>query len=309
MDRKIKVPTRVLFYAGAVLWGLIVMIGLVLLFFPYQKVLKIAAQNVLGANNMIVSVQGAHFGFGGFQASKILVGHPAVEGKPIIELRGIDVTWSPLSLLTGKLTIFSKATAYDGTVECVIDGIPVFLAANPDLRIRFNNVNLAKYPEGTLPWLNGLSGSMSGWIRKEVSLAHSERQKGSFRITMTAGEMKELHIKSLERFILAYKEILAEGKMSGSTIQVDRIVLDGEGIRLKGSGTIEKAGSDKKINLKLLCENPSAAGPLPNGSVITVTGSHWTPTISISTEAPQQTDKQAGSTGTEKGQGGAKTAL
>jgi autotransporter translocation and assembly factor TamB len=118
MDRSVKVPTRVLFYAGAVLWGLIVMIGLVLLFFPYQKVLKIAAQNVLGANNMIVSVQGADFGFSGFKASKILVGHPAVEGKPLLELRGVDVTWSQLSLLTGSLAIFSKATAYDGTVEC-----------------------------------------------------------------------------------------------------------------------------------------------------------------------------------------------
>jgi len=309
MDRKVKVPKKALFYIGAVLWGLVVMIALVLIFFPYQKVLKIAAHNVLGANNMIVSVQGAHFGFGGFRASKILVGHPAVEGKPVIELRGIDVTWSPLSLLTGKLTVFSKATAYDGTVECVIDGIPVLFAANPDLRIRFNNVNLAKYPEGTLPWLNGLSGSMSGWIRKEVSLARSERQKGSFRITMTAGEMKELHVKNLERFILPYKEIVAEGKMSGSTIQIDRIRVDGEGIQLKGSGTIEKTGSDKKINLKLLCENPSASGPLPNGSVITVTGSHWSPTISVSTDAPQQVDKQAGGAGVEKSQGEAKTAL
>jgi type II secretion system protein N len=294
---KVKVPTRALFYTGVVLWGLAVFTGLVLIFFPYQKVLKIAAQNVLGANKMIVSVQGAHFGFGGFQASKILVGHPEVEGKPLIELRAIDVTWSPLSLLTGALTIFSKATAYDGTVECTIDGVPVLLATNPVLRIRFNNVNLAKYPEGTLPWLNGLSGNMSGWIKKEVSLARPEKQKGSFRITMTAGEMKELHVKNLERFVLAYKEIVAEGKIAGSTIQVDRIVLDGEGIRLKGSGTIEKAGSDKKINLKLLCENPSGAGPLPNGSVITVTGSHLTPTVSVSTEPPQPPEKQAASTG------------
>jgi type II secretion system protein N len=306
---KIKVPTRALFYAGTVLWGLVVMIGLVLIFFPYQKVLKIAAQNVLGANKMIVSVQGAHFGFNGFQASKILVGHPAVEGKPLIDLRAIDVTWSPLSLLTGALTIFSKATAYDGTVECTIAGVPVLLTANPDLRIRFNNVNLAKYPEGTLPWLNGLSGSMSGWIKKEVSLARPEKQKGSFRIIMTAGEMKELHVKNLERFVLAYKEIVAEGKISGSTILVDRIVVDGEGIRLKGSGTIEKAGSDKKINLKLLCENPSGAGPLPNGSVITVTGSHLAPTVSVSAEAPQLPEKQAARTGAESDQGRVKAAL
>lgn len=306
---RVKIPAKALFYMGAVLWGLVVMVGLLLIFFPYQTVLKITAQNVLGANKMIVSVQGAHFGLKGFQASKILVGHPEVEGKPLMELRAIDVTWSPLSLFTGALTIFSKATAYDGTVECTIEGVPVLLASNPDLRIRFNNVNLAKYPEGTLPWLNGLSGSMSGWIKKEVSLARPEKQKGSFRIIMTAGEMKELHVKNLERFVLAYKEIVAEGKISGSTIHVDRIVVDGEGIRLKGSGTIERAGSDKKINLKLLCENPSGAGPLPNGSVITVTGSHLAPTLSVSTEAPQPPEKQAVTKNSENSQWRIKAAL
>jgi hypothetical protein len=87
---------------------------------------------------------------------------------------------------------------------------------------------------------------MSGSIRKEVSLARPEKQTGSFRITMTAGEMKELQIKNLERFVLAYKEIVAEGKMSGSTIQVDRIVVDGEGIRQKEAARLKRRVPTKR---------------------------------------------------------------
>jgi hypothetical protein len=184
-----------LFYTTITLWGLIVMVVVVLLFFPYQKALKIASQNVLGAGKMIVSLEGVSLGFMSAEASKIVVGHAAVDGKPLFELRKIHVRWYPLSLLTGRLNILSKAAAYDGVVECIIEGIPVIATASPRMSIKFTNVNLAKYPEGTLPWFKGISGNMSGWIRKEVPLGRLDKQKGT-RIQRGGGRRKDSRIDS-----------------------------------------------------------------------------------------------------------------
>ena len=282
-----------LIYAGIILWGIGIMLSTILLFFPYQKALKIVSQNLLGSSRMAVALEGSRFGFTSAQATKIVVGHPAVEGKPLFEIRKVDVRWYPLSLLTGKLAIFCKALVYDGTVECSIDRIPMFSKGSPYLRINFENVNLAKYPEGTLPWFKGMSGSMSGWIKEEVPLDRSDKQKGSFRIVMTAGEIKEIQLKGLENFVLPYKEVLAEGRISGSKIYVDRIVVDGGTMTLKGNGTIERGGDEQRVNLTLACENTSKASPLAIGSVIAVTGNQWHPTVTISTEPMQQGEKVA----------------
>ncbi len=86
---------------------------------------------MLGSSRMIVALEGSRFGFISAQASKVVVGHVAVEGKPLFELRKVYVRWYPLSLLTGKLAIFCRAIAYDGIVECSIDGIPVLCNGNP----------------------------------------------------------------------------------------------------------------------------------------------------------------------------------
>jgi len=277
-----------LFYAGVTLWGVVVMLGIILIFFPYQRALKIVSQNVLGSSRMIVALEGPRLGFMTAQASRVAVGHVAVEGKPLFELRRVYVRWHPLSLLFGKLAILCTAVAYDGAVTCSIDGIPLRASGSPFMKITFENVNLAKYPEETLPWFKGMSGSMSGWVKKEVPWERSDRQKGSFRITMTAGELKELHIKGLQNFVLGYKEVAAEGRISGSTIYVDKILVDGDGIKLKGKGTIERGEPDQRVNLTFACESASKDSPLANGSVITVTGHQWSPTITISTEPAQQ---------------------
>ena len=264
------------------------MLGTILVFFPYQRALKIVSQNLLGSNRVIVALEGPHFGLTGAQASKIVVGHLAVEGKPLFELRKIDARWHPLSLLTGKLAIFCTALAYDGMVECSIDGIPVLAKGSPFMRIKFENVNLAKYPEGALPWFNGMSGSLSGWIKEEASLETKVNQKGSFRIVMTAGEIKGIRVKGLPNLVLPYKEVLAEGRITGSKIYLDEILVDGENIALKGNGTIERGGDEQRVNLTLACENTSRMSPLAKGSVISVTGDQWHPTITISTEPVQQ---------------------
>jgi hypothetical protein len=203
------------------------------------------------------------------------------------------VRWNPLSLLAGKLAIFCRAIAYDGIVDCSIDGIPLSAKGSPLMRIKFVNVNLAKYPEGTLPWFKGMSGNMSGWIKSEVPLQRSDKKKGSFQITMTGGEIRDMQVKGLQNFVLGYSKIMAEGRISGTKIYVDTIRVDGEGITLKGNGTIEKGGDERSINLTLACENTSKTSPLANGSVITVRGNQWSPTITISTEPVQQGEKVA----------------
>ncbi len=288
-----KLASQSLIYAGIVLWGVVVMLGIVLIFFPYQKTLKIVSQNLLGSSHMIVALEGSRFGFTNAQASKLLVGHVAVEGKPLFELRKVYVRWNPLSLLAGKLAIFCRAIAYDGIVDCSIDEIRVSGNGSPLMRIKFENVNLAKYPEGTLPWFKEMSGNMSGWIKSEVPLKRSDKKKGAFQITMTAGEIKDMQVKGLQNFVLAYSKIRAEGRISGSKIYVDIIRVDGDGITLKGNGTIEKVGDERSINLTLACENTSKTSPLADGSIITVTGNQWSPTITISTEPVQQGEKVA----------------
>ncbi len=288
-----KLIKQSLIYAGIIMWGIAVMLTTVLVFFPYQKALKIISQNLLASSRMIVAVEGPRFGFTSVQVSKIIVGHVAVQGKTLFELRKIDARWDPLSLLIGKLAIFCRAYAYDGMVECSIDSISMLSKVNPNMKIKFENVNLAKYPEGTLPWFKGMSGSMSGWIREEVPLERSGKQKGSFRIVMTAGEIKDVQVKGLQNFVLPYKEVLAEGRISESKIYLDNIVVDGENISLKGNGAIERGGDEQRVNLTLACENTSKTSLLANGSVITVTGDQWHPTITISTEPAQQGEKVA----------------
>ncbi|MGD0233852.1 MAG: type II secretion system protein GspN [Syntrophorhabdales bacterium] len=288
-----RLTKQSLLYVGIALWGVAVMLSTILLFFPYQKALKIVSQNLLGSSRIIVALEGPRFGFISAQASRVVIGHVAVEGRPLFELRKIDARWHPLSLLTGRLAIFCRALAYDGMVECSIDGIPVLAKGSPYMKMKFENVNLAKYPEGTLPWFKGMSGSMSGWIKEEMPLERSDKQKGSFRIIMTAGEIKDVQIKGLRNFVLPYKEVVAEGRISGSKIYVDKIVVDGEGIRLNGNGTLESGGDEQRVNLTLTCENTSQISPLANGSVITVTGNQWSPTITISTEPVQHGEKVA----------------
>lgn len=288
-----KLASQSLIYAGIVLWGIVVMLSIVLIFFPYQKTLKIVSQNLLGSSRMIVALEGSRFGFTNAQASKVLVGHVAVEGKPLFELRKVYVRWNPLSLLAGKLAIFCRAIAYDGIVDCSIDGIPLSAKGSPLMRIKFENVNLAKYPEGTLPWFKGMTGNMSGWIKSEVPLQRSDKKKGSFQITMAGGEIRDMQVKGLQNFVLGYSKIMAEGRISGTKIYVDTIRVDGDGITLKGNGTIEKGGDERSINLTLACENTSKTSPLANGAVITVKGNQWSPTITISTEPVQQGEKVA----------------
>ncbi len=269
------------------------MLGTVLIFFPYQKALRIVSQNLMGSSTISVALDGPRFGFASVQVARIVIGHAAVQGKPLFEIKKIDARWNPLSLLTGKLSVFCRAVAYDGTIETSIESIPVFAGSTPSLRINFTNVNLAKYPEATLPWFKSLSGKLSGWIREEIPFQGSEKQKGTFRVVLAAGEINQMQVKGLENLVLPYKEVITEGRIAGSKIYLDKIVVDGEGVVLKGNGSIERAGLDTRLAMRLTSENSSSTSVLANGTVITVTGNQWHPAITISTEPEQKAEKKA----------------
>jgi type II secretion system protein N len=222
----------------------------------------------------------------GVRVKKALVGHEAVQGKPVAELSDIRISWQPWSLLTGKLSITSQASAYDGIVRCDVVGVPVLTTNNPSMTIGFNKINLAKYPPGTLPWFKGITGTADGSITRETPLLQPTKEKGSFRLTIRNGEIRDLYTKNLPGIVVPFKEITAEGRLEGSQAIIDRVFLSGSGITMKGSGTLTKGDPYPAINLKLSYESQSKGIPLPPKGIIVMSGSQWSPTVTVSTETP-----------------------
>jgi hypothetical protein len=85
--------------------------------------------------------------------------------------------------------------------------------------------------------------------------------------------------------------VVAEGRIAGSIVHLDKILVEGDGVSLKGRGIIDRGQPEQKINLTLVCESSSNTSPLANGAVITVTGNQWSPTIAISSEPAPQAEK------------------
>lgn len=275
------------FYAAAVLWGLFVTAVVVHLFFPYQRALKIAFQNVAGSSKMAVSMDGVRLSPFGLRVTRALIGHDAVQGKPVAELTNIRIRWLPWSLLTGKFSIASEASAYGGTVTCDIRGIPVLTNNNPSMAVRFSKINLAKYPPETLPWFKGISGMAEGSITREVPLLHPAKEKGAFRLTIMNGEIRDLYTKNLQGLIVPFKEITADGRLSGPQVIIDRVRLSGSGININGNGRLTKGDPYPTIYLKLLYESHSALVPLPPRGTIVMSGGQWSPTVTVSTETEE----------------------
>lgn len=278
------------FYGGVVVWGLLVMALIVHLFFPYQTALKIAFQNVVGGSKMAVSMDGVSVASTGVHIKKALIGHEAVQGKPIVELSDVNINWRPWSLLTGRFSIASQASAYNGTLRCDVFGIPVLSSNNPSVTVNFSNINLSKYPAGTLPWFKAISGTAEGSFTREVPLLHPMKERGTFRLTIKNGEIRELYTKNLQGLVLPFKEIRAEGRLDGSQTIIDRVFMSGSGITMKGSGTLVKGDPQPAINLKLLYESQSTTIPLPPRGTIVMSGSQWSPNVTLSAETQ---DKEA----------------
>jgi type II secretion system protein N len=272
------------FYAAVVLWGFFLTALIVHLFFPYQKALRIAFQNVVGGSKMAISMDGVRVASTGVRIKKALIGHEAVQGRPIVELSDVTINWHPWSLLAGNLSISSQASAYSGILQCDVLGIPVIGSNNPSMTVRFRNINLAKYPAGTLPWFKAISGTAEGAVTREVGLLRPIKEKGVFKLTIRNGEIRDLYTQNLQGLILPFKEIRAEGRLDGSQAIIDKAFLSGSGITMKGSGTVVKGDGQPTINLKLSYESQSTAIPLPLRGTIVMSGSQWSPSVTISAE-------------------------
>jgi type II secretion system protein N len=223
----------------------------------------------------------------GIKAQKIVFHPDASTARPAqFELSGVDITWNPFSLVKGKLTIYSRASLYDGKLKCVIDGVPVAGSSNPDISLKFDGVNVAKYPEGATAWFKGISGVLDGTIKKQVPVGQPEKQRGSFRLNFRNGEIKGLQMKNMPRLIIPYRQIVLEGKMDGSRIDLSKIAVTSDIIALNGSGSIETGELDH-MDIKLAYTVLSGGLPLSGNGTILISGSNASPNITLATAQEQ----------------------
>ncbi len=279
MDRR----KTCLFFSGVVLWGVLVAALVVYLFFPYQRALKIALQNVAGNGKTAIAMEGVSMKTMGITASKLLLRPIGNTGQTApFELSNIDITWNPLSLLRGKLTINSKALVYDGTLRANVDGIPFFGPGNPNVFLKLEHVNIGKCPEGALPWFRGISGFLDGVIKKDVPFARPDRQTGWFRFNLKGGEVQELQIKNMPRLIIPYKRIAIEGRIDGSRVDISTIALSSDAVTLTGKGTVETTDQGQNVDIRLAYDVLSKAFPLKGKGTIVISGNQAAPAVAVS---------------------------
>ncbi len=274
---------KALFLLGAVGWGVLVMVLVVYLFFPYQKALKVALQNVVGNGRAAVSMEGVTMKVMGIKASRILFRPDASAGQTApFELSNVDIFWNPFSLLKGKVTIYSKAALYGGTLRCTVEGISFMGQTDPNISLKFDSVNIGKCPEGAIPWFNGMSGTLDGMVRKEAPIGRPDKETGVFRLNIRDGEIKGLQVKNLPRLIIPYKEIVVEGKIDGPRLSIRKLALASDVIALSGSGMVQSGDPDHGIDMKLSYQVLSKSFPMQGKGTLTVSGSQAAPVVAIS---------------------------
>jgi type II secretion system protein N len=264
---------------GILLWGFIVFAFVVYLFFPYQRVFKIALQNILGAGRTTVAMEGVSTRVFGIKASRLRVQPESFTGQKPFELSNIDITWSPLSVLVGALSVKSTASLYDGTLDAVMDKIRYLGPSNPTMTLAFKNVNMAKVPEGIIPWIKGTTGMLDGTITKHPSTTFPDKQVGSFKFLVKGGEIRELQMKGMPRLIIPSKELSVEGRIDGSRIDLRAIDLKSEVILLKGSGVVDAMGG---LDIRLSYRALSQMLPFKGQGVIQINGSQSAPIVTVS---------------------------
>jgi hypothetical protein len=279
---------KILFYTGMVIWLFLITAIIVYNFFPYKELIRIAFQGFLSGSKMVVSIEGAKIKATGAQASRIVFGHEAIKDQPLFEIEKVNIFLAPLSIVKGVLSVHSDALAYGGKVTMNVDNLPFIRNTAPSIKIDFVKIDLSKYPENRLPWFKGISGQMSGWVKKEMPLLAPEKQKGSFAVNIQNGDIKELYLKNSPRLSLPFKEITVEGRIDGDTIRLTRVFINSIGDQISGSGVIESNDFEQKIDLKLTYEATSKGAPLAGKGMITVTGNQWATDVSI---VPASQDK------------------
>jgi hypothetical protein len=281
---------KIFFYAGTVVWFFLITAFILYNFFPYQKLIRIAVQGFLSGSKIVVSIEGAKIRATGARASKIVFGHDALKDQPLFEIEKVNIFLDPLSIVKGMLSVHSDASAYGGSLTMNVDNIPFIRNTAPSIKMEFAKVDLSKYPENRLPWFKGISGQMSGWVKKEMPLLAPEKQKGSFAVTIQNGDIKELYLKNAPRISLPFKEISVEGKIDGDTIRLSKIFIRSIGDQISGSGIIESNDFEQKIDLKLTYEATSKGAPLSGKGMITVSGNQWSTDINIIPASQDKTD-------------------
>ncbi|MCX5805949.1 MAG: type II secretion system protein GspN [Proteobacteria bacterium] len=282
-----------LFYAGAGVWFFVLLIVLLNLFFPYQKLFGIAFQNLFVGSKMLVSIEDAKMKPGGGIVSKVVFGHEAMQGKPLFEVEKLRINWNLFLLLKGILNITSDASVYSGTMKANIENIPIMANSLPLLKMSLANVNLAAYPENRLPWFRSISGTLNGWIKEELSFYAPEKKKGNFSINVKNGEIKEISVRDFPRLTIPYDEIVIEGEINGERINLNKIAINSPGNSIKGIGTINMNDYEKKVDLKLYYEALNKNAPLAGKGTITITGKQWPPEVIITPEVPVKTSERA----------------
>jgi len=261
---------KVFFSLSLVLWTFIVFMVILLLFFPYRRVTLIALQNVISTGNANISYMNVKSAFMGAEVSKVMIGDDAIDGKPLYEIEKVKLRWNPFSIFKGVADVYGYSSAYGGVVRFSVQDIPMMVNTIPYIATRFENVNLANYPEKQFPWCKGINGTLSGWIRREVPYAAPEKQKGSFSIQIKNGAIRGVVIKDFAGFLLPFKDMSIEGKLRGTTVEISRIVINDAGITIKGSGIIEGSTGDQRINVKLSYESTAKDIPLSGKGIIAV---------------------------------------
>ncbi len=272
----------------AILWALIIVTGGLLIFFPYEKIMKVIFNEFVGGGSTRISFVDGRKGFAHGGASKVIVGHEAIEGKPFYVLEKVVLTWNPLSILTGVANVSANTSLYGGRAVFKVADLPVLAGSVPKLGIVISNLNLGGYPKETVPWFKSISGVMAGDIRKEVRLLAREQEKGSFSFRIKDGEIKDVPIKDNPELSLLFKEIAVEGRIKGARWEMEKIVVNGSTFTIKGSGYIEERGADRIVDVKLGYEATGQGGPLEGKGTIAVTGSVWSPEAVVTREAGAQ---------------------
>ncbi len=280
---------KYLLYIGAVVWAIAVTGAVLFAFFPYQKAFKLVFQDIAVSGRARISFVGAGTGFGKASASKIMVAHEGVEGKPFYEMEKVELVWNPLTLLKGSIRVSSHAFAYGGKVNIDVAGLPVFGNGTPVLNIRFAGVDLAKYPENTLPWFKVIRGAMNGMITKDVRFVDRGMEKGTFTLRIKDGELRGIAFKEDPKASLPFKEVLIEGRIKGGRWEAENVSIKGNAYVIRGAGVIQDAGDGAEINARLSYESSSQDGILAGKGTITISGNLWAPEISMAKEAGPRT--------------------
>jgi type II secretion system protein N len=286
------------FPLAVALWGIVVTAIVLYIFFPYQKVIKIALQSAVGGGRVTIAMEGVKTRALGIRAAKLSL-RPDVNGLQTIpfELSQVDIAWSLFSLLKGKLDIDSKASFCDGLVKSTIDGIPLMRPSSSSILLTLKDINLAKWPKGVFPWLGDMTGTLDGVFKKEMSPATSNKQIGAFQFVIRNGEIRDIRVKNLPRLIVPYKQITMEGKLSGSRIDVTRIFLASDIILLHGNGSIDPWDPEQNIEVNLYYEALSKALPLKGKGTISIRGNQTAPLVTISDGTAEKREIMKGAPG------------